>query len=136
MKNNCKAKYKNSILLLKIMKSQKDCVFCKIVKKEIPAKFVEETNNFIAILDANPKTEGHTLIIPKKHFVTILDVPSTLAQEMHKLMQNVSSNFLEKKQGDGFNIIMNNLAPAGQVVMHAHIHIIPRKENDGLKTIA
>ena len=118
------------------MTSRKDCVFCKIVKKEMPAKFVGETNNFIAILDANPKTEGHTLIIPKKHFVTILDVPSTLAQEMHKLMQKVSFNLLEKKQGDGFNIIMNNLAPAGQVVMHAHLHIIPRKENDGLKTIA
>lgn len=118
------------------MTSKKDCIFCKIAKKEISTKFIEETDNFIAILDANPKTPGHTLIIPKKHYVTILDVPSTLAQEMHKLVQKISSRILETKQGDGFNIIMNNLPSAGQIVSHAHIHIIPRKEEDGLKPLA
>jgi histidine triad (HIT) family protein len=110
----------------------KDCTFCKIARKEIPAKFIDETNNFIAILDANPKAEGHTLIIPKKHYVTILDIPSTLAQEMHKLIKTMGSEILEKKLGDGFNLIMNNLTPAGQVVMHAHLHVIPRKEGDNL----
>lgn len=113
-----------------------ECIFCKIVKKKIPARFLEETNNFIAILDAHPKSPGHTLIMPKKHYATILDVPSTLAQEMHKLIQKVSSSILEKKQGDGFNIAINNLPPAGQVIMHSHVHIIPRKEGDKLHNIA
>lgn len=113
-----------------------NCVFCKIAKKEISAKFIDETNNFIAILDANPRAEGHTLVIPKKHYVTVLDIPNNLAEEMLKLIKKISSQIIEKKQGDGFNIIMNNLPPAGQVVMHAHIHIIPRKENDGLRMIA
>lgn len=118
------------------MKPQKDCIFCKIAKKEIPKKLEEETNNFVAFLDTNPKTPGHILIISKKHFVTFLDIPSTLAQELHKLIQKITSNFLDKKQGDGFNILMNNLPPAGQIIPHAHIHLIPRKEGDNLRAIA
>jgi len=116
------------------MKAQ-NCIFCKIAKKEVSASFLAETNNFIAILDANPKTEGHALIIPKKHFVTLLDIPNSLAKEMLELIKKVALNILEKKQGDGFNMIMNNLPPAGQVIMHAHIHIIPRKESDNFRTI-
>ena len=118
------------------MKPEKNCIFCKIAKKEIPAKILAETNNFIAMLDGNPRTEGHTLVIPKKHFVTILDIPNTLGNEMLQLIKKISSDILEKKQGDGFNILMNNLAPAGQAVFHAHIHIIPRKEGDGIRAIA
>ena len=114
----------------------KNCIFCKIIKKEIPAEFIEETNSFIAVLDAHPKAEGHALIIPKKHFVTLLDIPNKLAEEMLQITKRVSSKILDSKQGDGFNIIMNNLAPAGQAVMHAHLHIIPRKESDGLRMIA
>lgn len=114
----------------------KDCIFCKIVKKEIPSELVAETNNFIAIRDAHPKTENHTLIISKKHYVTILDIPNKLAEEMLSFIKKLSSEMLEKKQGDGFNILMNNLPPAGQVIMHAHIHLLPRKENDSLHIIS
>ena len=117
------------------MKNKK-CIFCKIAKKEIPVQFRAETNNFIAILDANPKTDGHTLIIPKKHYVTLLDIPNTLSQEMFQLIKKICSEILEKKQGDAFNILMNNLSPAGQFIMHAHIHIIPRKEDDNLRMLA
>ena len=115
---------------------KENCIFCKIIRKEKKAELRAETNNFIAILDAKPDAEGHTLIIPKKHFVTILDIPNKLGEEMLRLIKKISSNMLEKKQGDGFNLIMNNLAPAGQFVMHAHIHIIPRKEGDGLRMIS
>jgi len=114
----------------------KDCIFCKIVQGKISTKKVKETNNFIAILDANQKTEGHTLIIPKKHFVTLLDIPNKLGEELLKLTKEIASDILEKKHGDGFNVVMNNLQCAGQVVMHAHIHVLPRKEGDGLRMIA
>ena len=114
----------------------KNCIFCKIAKKQIKAGLIEETNNFIAFLDANPRAKGHTLVIPKKHYVTILDIPNTLGEEMLKLIKKIASRILEKKQGDGFNLIMNNLPPAGQFVMHAHVHIIPRKEKDGLRMIS
>ncbi len=116
--------------------SEKECIFCKIAKKEIKADLLEETNNFIAMLDKNQEIKGHALIIPKKHHVTLLDIPNILAQEMLHLIKKVSLKMLEKKQGDGFNILMNNLPPAGQAVMHAHIHIIPRKEGDNLRIIS
>jgi histidine triad (HIT) family protein len=112
-----------------------NCIFCKIAQGKLPAKKIRESNNFIAILDTHPVTNGHTLIIPKKHFVTLLDIKNNLGEEMLKILKEVSSNLLEKKIGDGFNLIMNNLECAGQVVKHAHIHIIPRKEEDGFRTM-
>jgi len=115
--------------------TEKECIFCKIARKEIPSDLVAETNSFIAFLDIHPKAPGHILIIPKKHYVTILDIPNSLANEMFKIIKKISSSILDKMQGDGFNIAMNNLPSAGQVVMHAHIHIIPRKEGDNLGII-
>jgi len=112
-----------------------NCIFCKIAKKEIAAEIIKESNNFIAFKDVNPKTKGHTLIIPKKHYVTLLDIPNTLGEELLKILKDVASELMDKKLGDGFNIGMNNLECAGQVVMHAHVHIIPRKEDDGLKML-
>jgi|SRR3989344_6686407 len=111
---------------------KEECIFCKMARKEISADFVAETNNLIAVLDKYPKTPGHILIIPKKHYVTFLDIPNKLSEEVFQLIKKIGSEILEKKKGDGFNIHMNNLPPAGQVVMHAHIHIIPRKEGDNI----
>lgn len=113
-----------------------DCVFCSIVAGKIRADSVSSSPNFIAIKDAHPKAPGHTLIIPKKHFVTLLDMPDTLGQELLKFTKHIAEELLDKKYGDGFNVVMNNLPPAGQVVAHAHLHLIPRKEGDGLRSIA
>lgn len=114
-----------------------NCVFCKIARGEIKSqKHLAESNNFFAILDINPRAEGHTLVIPKKHFVTLLDIPNSLGEELLKFTKEVCSKILDEKKGDGFNILMNNLEIAGQVIMHAHIHIIPRKEGDELKIIS
>ena len=115
---------------------EQNCVFCKIAQGKIKADKISESNNFIALLDAHPRTQGHTLIIPKKHFVTLLDIPSNLGKELLTFTKQIASKILEKKQGDGFNILMNNLEPAGQVVKHAHLHLIPRKEKDGLRVIS
>ncbi|MBI2451971.1 HIT domain-containing protein [Candidatus Pacearchaeota archaeon] len=114
---------------------KQDCIFCKISRGEISTERIKESNNFFAVYDAHPKTQGHTLIIPKKHFVTLLDLPNKLGEELLQFTKEVSSFLLEKKFGDGFNILMNNLEPAGQVVKHAHLHIVPRKEGDGIKVI-
>ena len=117
-------------------KIEENCVFCKIAQNIIKTKRVAESNNFIAILDAHPKTKGHTLIIPKKHFVTLLDLPNKLGEELLSFTKQVASGILDSKQGNGFNILMNNLECAGQVVKHAHIHILPRNEKDGIKIIS
>ncbi len=110
-----------------------DCIFCKIAKREVKSEVVKESNNFIAFRDSAPISEGHTLIIPKRHFVTLLDIPNKLGEEMLKFTKEIAGDLLDKKLGDGFNIIMNNLDCAGQFVKHAHIHVIPRKEGDGVE---
>jgi histidine triad (HIT) family protein len=115
------------------MTKNQDCIFCKIAKGEIPAEKIKESDNFFAIRDKYPHAKGHTLVIPKKHFVTILDIPNTLASELMKMIKDIASNLMDNKLGDGFNVIQNNLEVAGQVIMHAHFHIIPRKDGDGLK---
>jgi histidine triad (HIT) family protein len=113
-----------------------DCIFCKIVRGEIKSDIVIEGNSFIAIKDIHPKAVGHTLVIPKKHYVTLLDIPNNLGGEMLEFTKKVAGKLLDEKHGDGFNVLMNNLEVAGQDVMHAHIHVIPRKEGDGLRAIA
>lgn len=111
---------------------EKDCIFCKIAQGKIKRKRILETNNFFVMRDDNQDIKGSTLVIPKKHFVTLLDIPNTLGGEMLHLIKDVSSDLMDKKLGDGFNILMNNLGVAGQIVMHAHIHVIPRREGDGV----
>ncbi len=113
-----------------------ECVFCKIARGEIKQDFFATSNHFLAFFDISPKAEGHTLIISKQHYVTLLDLPIKLGNELIEFMKNVAGKLLDEKYGDGFNLLMNNLEVAGQVVMHAHLHVIPRNENDGLRVIS
>jgi len=115
--------------------NSKDCIFCKMAKGEMKAEKIKETDNFFAIRDKYPATEGHSLVIPKKHFVTLLDIKNNLGNEMLKLAKEVASDLIDKKLGDGFNLLMNNLECANQAVMHAHLHVIPRKDGDGIKVL-
>lgn len=115
------------------MSKKTSCVFCKIISGELKADKIIESDSFISFLDINQEVKGHTLVIPKKHYVTLLDLPNKLGNEMLEFTKKVANSLIDKKIGDGFNIIMNNLEVAGQVVMHSHIHIIPRKEGDGLR---
>ena len=110
-----------------------NCIFCKIVRGEIPSEKVYENDNFIGILDINPKTKGHALLISKKHFKTILDMPSSLGNELIEVVKKVSFDLIKKEKAEGFNFIINTNEVAGQVVPHMHFHIIPRTKNDGFK---
>ena len=113
---------------------KKDCVFCKIVKGEIPSTKVYENDNFIGILDIAPKAVGHTVIIPKRHYEdNLLGMPSTLGIELLDAIKTIGLGIIKDKKGEGFNVIVNNGSAAGQMVFHTHIHIIPRKTGDGLK---
>lgn len=115
-------------------KASDDCLFCRIARGEIPAEKVLEGDSFIAIKDINPMVEGHTLVIPKKHWVTFLDIPNNYGDELVEFMKKVIDFLMEDLNADGFNIVMNNLEPAGQIVSHAHFHIFPRREGDGAIT--
>lgn len=112
-----------------------DCIFCKIIRGEIKSKKVYEDDNFIGILDVNPKVTGHTLLIPKKHFRNLLDMPASLGTELVEAIKKISLDLINKGKAEGVNVIVNNERVAGQVVFHTHFHIIPRKSGDGVKTL-
>ena len=107
-----------------------DCIFCKIVHGKIPVNKIYENDNFIAFPDAAPQTEGHTLIVTKKHFVNSMDLPGSLGYGFLDAVKSIAE--IKIKEGfDGFNIVQNNFSSAGQVVMHCHFHFLPRKNGDG-----
>ena len=115
--------------------SEADCVFCKIAKGEIKTEIICENENFFSIYDLNPKAEGHCLVISKRHFRNIIDLPSSLAPECLDCIKKAAFKVLEKTGAGGFNIISNNFGVAGQKVNHIHFHLLPRKEGDGLHMI-
>lgn len=111
----------------------KNCIFCKIAKKEIPSDIVFESKNLIAILDIMPVNLGHTLVIPKKHFKTMNDVPDKLLSEMILTTKKISKAIMKGLKIKGFNLGCNNGKVAGQAIDHVHFHIITRDPKDGLK---
>jgi histidine triad (HIT) family protein len=110
-----------------------DCIFCKIVKGENSEDRIAESENFIAVRDIHPKTEGHSLVIPKEHFDDLLSIKEELGRELLSFIKEVAGKSV--KEGGGFNLLVNNGRVAGQVVGHLHFHIIPRKEGDGLSVL-
>jgi len=111
--------------------TMQECIFCKIIKGEIPCNKVYEDETSFAFLDIKPVNFGHTLIIPKEHFENIYDLPEDTAAHLIKIAKKISMA-LKKLGADGTNITTNNGEAAGQVVFHSHIHLIPRFINDGL----
>lgn len=109
------------------------CIFCKIIKGEIPSYKVYEDDYTLAFLDIRPVNAGHTLVISKDHFENIYTLPDETLARLSLTVRKIATAARNSLNADGVNIIMNNEAPAGQVIFHAHFHIIPRFENDGLK---
>jgi histidine triad (HIT) family protein len=109
----------------------KDCLFCKIIDNEIKVAKIYEDKNVLAFLDIRPATRqgGHTLMIPKKHYKLITDLPDNLLKEISLVIKKISKALL--KFGQGLNIILNNKIYAGQVIPHVHFHLIPRFNKDG-----
>lgn len=112
---------------------KEDCIFCKIANGQIPAKTLYEDDDFRVILDLGPATKGHALIIPKEHADNLYELPEDTASRVLLTAQKVAGKIKEKLHCDGLNLIQNNGEAAGQTVMHFHMHIIPRYENDGQK---
>lgn len=110
-----------------------DCIFCKIVRGEIPSANVLDNGKLIAFLDINPVNKGHVLIVSKEHHETLLDIPENTLKDMIIAAKKIGRSLRKALKADGFNLGMNNFTAAGQEVFHAHFHVIPRFENDGLK---
>ena len=109
-----------------------NCIFCKIVNGEIPSEKIYENKDVLAFLDANPVTKGHLLIIPKKHYENIFDIPKDILKENMEVAQRMSFLLKEKLGAEGINLFNNNNKIARQEVPHYHIHLVPRYKDDGL----
>ena len=99
-----------------------NCIFCKIINKEIPGKIIYEDDVCIAFLDLSQATYGHTLVIPKKHFENILEVDAQTLAHVMQVTQNLAKQIVEKLNAKGLNILTNTNEVAGQTVHHFHVH--------------
>ncbi len=109
-----------------------DCLFCKIINKEIPAAIVYENDEVVAFLDIKPVSPGHALVVPKKHSIDMLDTDDLMLGELAAAAKKIGQAQMATLGYEGFNIGVNNGAAAHQIIMHAHWHVIPRRSNDGL----
>ncbi len=112
---------------------EENCIFCKIADGEIPSKTLYEDDMFRVILDINPASKGHALILTKKHFKNIYEMDNVTASEVFVLAKRMAKAMTEALGCNGFNIVQNNGEVAGQTVFHFHLHLIPRYTNDGIQ---
>lgn len=112
-----------------------DCIFCAIAAGEIPCFKVYEDDDVLAYLDINPFSEGHTLVIPKAHTAGLLDTSDDTLALLLARVKTIAAHLKTALPCDGFNILQNNGAAAGQTVAHIHFHIVPRT-GDGTGDIA
>lgn len=108
------------------MNTEKDCIFCKIVRGEIPCAKVYEDDDVLAFLDISQTTQGHTLVIPKEHYDNFLKCPKELMHKVMDVAQRIGQATTVVLGAKGVNILSNVNKEAGQSVMHFHVHIIPR----------
>ncbi|MBW1839216.1 MAG: HIT family protein [Deltaproteobacteria bacterium] len=115
-----------------------ECIFCKIVKGEIPCKKVYENDKTLAFLDINPRNKGHVLVIPKNHYLGITDMSDNDAAETIKTIKLVAAAQRDSIKTQGMSLLQSNGRVAGQMVPHIHFHLIPRTEEEkglGLESV-
>lgn len=110
-----------------------DCIFCRIVKGTSPAEIIYEDEHTMAFLDITPDRPGHTLVVSKTHTKDLLETSDVDLGHMMTTVKKIAPAIVEGVKAQGFNVGMNNGAAAGQIINHAHIHIIPRSQGDGLE---
>lgn len=111
-----------------------DCLFCKIIKGEIPSTKVYENHNSIAFMDIHPVNPGHVLVVSKRHFENMLEADDATLCDVAVASKKVAVAVKKATGADGINLSANNGAASGQIVPHLHWHIIPRFKNDGLES--
>ncbi len=104
------------------------CTFCKIVRKEAPASSVYEDDKVIAFLSIQPINIGHTLVVPKKHYENIYEIPEEEVAHLYKIVKKVAYAVKNAVSAEGIRIVQNNGTAAGQVIFHLHVHIIPMNQ--------
>jgi histidine triad (HIT) family protein len=112
-----------------------NCVFCKIIAGKIPTRVIMENEKAMALLDAFPLAAGHTLIIPKLHYAKVQEMSIEDARAVFEIIWKVTSAVEEGSQVNASTIAIHNGSEAGQEVPHVHVHIVPRRRDDGAGAI-
>lgn len=110
-----------------------DCIFCKIIEGKIPSAKVYDQGGIFAFLDIAPVNKGHALVVSRTHYATLFDLPPDLGRELLTALKLVGRAVMQATGATGLNLGMNNFEVAGQLVHHAHFHLVPRHEGDGLR---
>ena len=107
-----------------------DCIFCKIINGELPSKTVYEDDLIKVIMNINPNTNGHLLVLPKEHYINIMDIPDEVVTHSLKVIRETLFPLLKERLNcEGLTLAENN--ELGQEIKHFHIHLIPRYPDDG-----
>jgi histidine triad (HIT) family protein len=108
-----------------------DCLFCDILAGSMPAQFVYEDAGVAAFLDVKPLFKGHVLVLPREHYVTLADLPTSLMNPLFTQVQRISAAMPAAYAAQGSFVAMNNIV--SQSVPHLHVHVVPRTKGDGLR---
>lgn len=111
--------------------SEEKTIFERIIAGEVPHRKLYEDDLVFAFLDAFPNHPGHSLVVPKAPHKNIFELPDDVAARLFQVARDLASAVRDASGATGLNVVMNNGAAAGQVVFHAHLHVIPRSEDDG-----
>ena len=112
--------------------TEESCIFCRIAQKKAPASIVYEDDAVMAFLDIRPLNEGHTLVIPKRHYAFVYEVPDEEVAHLYKLVKKVALAVKKGVKAGGITIAQQNEKAAGQDIFHVHVHVIPRYEGQKL----
>jgi histidine triad (HIT) family protein len=107
--------------------SESACVFCQIIRKDAPASIVYEDEYVAAFLSNRPVNEGHSLVVPKRHYDNIFEIPEDEAAYLFKVAKRVAEAVKEATGTEAIRIVQNNGKDAAQVIFHLHVHVIPMK---------
>lgn len=109
-----------------------DCIFCRIINRELPSTVVFENEKVMAIVPLEPVSKGHALVIPKHHSTNVLDIESADLLELAEAVRRLSKRMVEEHKASGINVLHAAGSDAQQTVFHFHWHLVPRYPNDGL----
>ena len=110
-----------------------DCIFCKIAAGDIPSATLYEDDDFRVILDIEPASKGHALILPKEHYANLYELDDELAAKALVLAKKMITKLTDVLGCEGYNVLQNNGTAAGQTVFHFHMHLVPRYKDDNVK---
>jgi histidine triad (HIT) family protein len=104
-----------------------NCTFCQIIRRQAPSNIVYEDEQVVAFLSNRPVNVGHTLVVPKNHYVNIFEISEDEACYLFRVLKRVAGAVRDAVSAEGLRIVQNNGKAAGQVIFHLHVHIIPLK---------